>query len=235
MRMHRVRGALLTLGVWTAASAAAFGQFQWHVVVNNGDVVPGDVQNRTFNSYNQPSLNVDRLVVFRARSKGGMGNQPAHGVYTRDMASGGPIEVVFDRYTNVPAPNNTGSAFTEPPAFPRIDMWTPTAASRGVHQPVWKYQIDSETKSLAGTTGIYVDLAETLITGASNIGMPIDYQTGFPYGDVFLVPGTDGLRFDVFPGAPAVTDGATIDGPPSPSRGTTPRARRAGPASTTAT
>lgn len=223
MSMHRIRGALLTLGVWAAASAAASGQFQWHVVVNNGDVVPGDVLGRTFNSYNQPSLNVDRLVVFRARSKGGMGNQPAHGIYTRDMASGGPITVVFDRNTNVPEPNNLGSAFTEPPAFPRIDMWTTTSASRGVHQPVWNYQVDPVTESRAGTTGIYVDLAGSLITGASNVGMPIDYQTGFPYGDVFLVPGSGGLRFDVFPGAPAVTDGATIAFKGNYTEGTTSR------------
>ena len=45
--------------------------FDWQVVVNNGVKAPGD--DRKFNSYNPPSLNVDRLVVFRARTKGGMG------------------------------------------------------------------------------------------------------------------------------------------------------------------
>ena len=46
--------------------------FDWQIVVNNGVKAPGD-EERKFNSYNPPSLNVDRLVVFRARTKGGMG------------------------------------------------------------------------------------------------------------------------------------------------------------------
>ena len=50
----------------------------WQIVVNNGDIVPGD--SRNFNSYNQPSLSMDGFVVFRARSQGGTGGEPAHGV-----------------------------------------------------------------------------------------------------------------------------------------------------------
>jgi hypothetical protein len=41
------------------------------VVVNNGVLVPGS--ERTFNSYNQPSVNASGLIVFRARSQGGKG------------------------------------------------------------------------------------------------------------------------------------------------------------------
>jgi hypothetical protein len=48
--------------------------------VNNAVTVPGDT--RKFNSYNQPSVNINRLVVFRARSKGGMSGEPAHGVFS---------------------------------------------------------------------------------------------------------------------------------------------------------
>ncbi len=116
----------------------------WQVVVNNSVVVPGDT--RPFNSYNQPSLNVNQLVVFRGRSKAGEEGtgEPAHGIFLRDMLAGTPVTTLFDRTTPVPQPNNLlapNSAgpvtFTEPPAFPRIDMWSNTVASRGSHQPVW--------------------------------------------------------------------------------------------------
>lgn len=176
---------------------------QWRVVVNNGVTVPGDT--RTFNSYNQPSLNVDRLVVFRGRSKGGMGGgsgEPAHGVYRRDMACNAPITVVLDRRSRVPEPNNLGATFIEPPSFPRIDMWSQTVVSRGVHPPAWRYIIDDDSETRAGTTGIYADPFGPLITAQSNLG-------DVPTFTFFQAPG-DEVRFDVFPGAPSVTDGATI-------------------------
>ena len=185
--------------------------FDWQVVVNNGVKPPGETI-RTFNSYNQPSLNVDRLVVFRARTKGGMGGggmgqQPVHGVFTRDMSvAGAPVMRLFDRKTAVPQPNNLGSMFIEPPSFPRIDMWSGTVASRGNHQPVWEYllSVGSETKTRAGTTGIYTNPFGPLIAGTSNLGAVPD----FPF---FAVPGiAPAIKFDVFPGAPAVTDGATV-------------------------
>ena len=121
--------------------------FDWQIVVNNGVKVPVEGDNRKFNSYNPPSLNVDRLVVFRARTKGGMGGQPVHGVFTRDMAvAETPVTTIFDRKTAVPQPNNILwppnnllTRFIEPPSFPRIDMWSDTVASRGNHQPVWSY------------------------------------------------------------------------------------------------
>ena len=79
--------------------------FTWSTVVNNGDYVPTDLCDpavppspscRTFNSYNQPSVNADRRVVIRARSRGGQGlGEPAHGVYIRDMAAVGPVVRLF--------------------------------------------------------------------------------------------------------------------------------------------
>lgn len=177
-------------------------EFKWQVVVNNGVMVPNDERN--FNSYNEASVNVNQLVVFRARSKGGMGGEPAHGVFIRDMAQGTPIMTVFDRTTRLPQPNNLGGTFREPPSFPRIDMWTGTIASRGNHRPAWRYGLQggfSETR--AGTTGIYTNPFGILITGISNLGE----TPGFSF---FGVPGLDQTKFDVFPGAPAVTGGGTI-------------------------
>ena len=190
--------------------------FDWQVVVNNGVKPPGETI-RTFNSYNQPSLNVDRLVVFRARTKGGMGGggmgqQPVHGVFTRDMSvAGAPVMRLFDRKTAVPQPNNIlwppnylPTTFIEPPSFPRIDMWSDTVASRGNHQPAWMYLLSDVTETRAGTTGIYTNPFGPLITGTSNLGAVPDF-------DFFAVPGiAPAIKFDVFPGAPAVTDGATV-------------------------
>ena len=50
-------------------------EFDWQTVVNNGVKAPGDA--RTFDSFNPPSLNVERLVVFRARTKGGRADSPS--------------------------------------------------------------------------------------------------------------------------------------------------------------
>ncbi len=175
--------------------------FKWQVVVNNGVVVPGDT--RTFNSYNQPSVNVNRLVVFRARSKGGTTGEPAHGIFYRNMRLGTELKTLFDRNTLVPQPNDLSSTFAEPPAFPRIDMWSNTMASRGGHQPDWNYFLPDGTETRAGTAGIYTNPFGDLITGASNLGIVPDF--GF-----FAVPGTGGIKFDVFPGAPAITDRSTL-------------------------
>ncbi len=112
--------------------------FDWTTVVNNNDEMPGAPGQRTFNSYNQPSVNLDGLVVFRARSKGGdKQGPPTHGIYTRDMLMGGPIVRILDRTTLVPEPNNLGTRFVETPSFPRIDMGSDTIATRGNHQPAW--------------------------------------------------------------------------------------------------
>jgi len=194
-------GLQFGIGDLSAQVTAPNPTFTWQVVVNNGVVVPGDT--RSFNSYNQPSVNVDGLVVFRARSKGGASGQPAHGVYLRDMALKTNVVRLFDRRTLVPDPNNLGAAFTEPPSFPRIDMWSATAASRANHRPTWRYLLTDGTESRAGTSGIYTNPFGELMTGASVLG-------AVPTFGFFAVPDIDGLRFDVFPGAPAVTDTNTI-------------------------
>ncbi len=186
--------------------------YDWQIVVNNGVVAPGDT--RTFNSYNPPSLNLKQLVVFRGRTKGGMqggGGEPTHGVFVRDMATGTDVTTVFDRKTAVPQPNNivyapddTPASFIEPPAFPRIGMWWDTIATRANHQPVWTYLPEGGTETRSGTTGVYTNPFGSLITGASNLGAVPDFS-------FWSVPGTNPpVRFDVFPGAPSVTDGLTI-------------------------
>ena len=188
--------------VTTESKPVSSGTLQWQVVVNNSVLVPGDTRN--FNSYNQPSVNANRMVVFRARSKGGSTGEPAHGVFVRDMALGTPLVVVFDRNTTVPQPNNTGATFNEPPSFPRIDISSNTIASRGNFQPVWGYFLeDGLTAARAGTTGIFTNPFGLLVTGASNLGSVPDFS-------FFEVPGTNGIKFDVFPGAPSITDGDII-------------------------
>ncbi len=219
-----------------SAMAAPPVSFNWSTVVNNGDYMPTKTCDpaaanpttppcKTFNSYNQPSVNGKGLVVFRARSKGGegggggegetaagiaddggseAGNQPVHGVYTRDMSvAGNPIVKILDRKTDVPQPNNLGTKFVEPPSFPRIDIGSNTIATRGNHQPVWRYTLPDGSETRAGTTGIYTNPFGDLITGASKLGSVPDFS-------FFEVPEVPLLPFDVFPGSPAVTGGNTI-------------------------
>jgi hypothetical protein len=240
MNTRKVQLALTVLGVATLAITAAGGQavppaspwFAWSTVVNNNDVMPPT--SKPFNSYNQPSVNQRGLVVIRARSRGGQGdsggqgvggsgteqgNQPVHGIYTRDMSVlGSRIVRILDRKTEVPQPNNAHyppsnpllTTFIETPSFPRIDILSNTIATRGNHQPVWIYEVgtDPETgepiETRAGTTGIYTNPFGNLITGASKLGAVPDFE-------FFAVPGLDPpTMFDVFPGAPAVTGDSTI-------------------------
>jgi hypothetical protein len=187
---------------------------------------------RPFNSYNPPSVNEDGLVVFRARSRGGQGetnghngaadddqngngsnggsgtehgNQPVHGIYTRDMSVyGSSIIRILDRKTEVPDPNNLGTTFVETPSFPRIDKNSATIATRGNHQPVWRYGEEGD-ETRAGTTGIYTNPFRELITGASKLGNVSDFS-------FFEVPEPEfpGTLFEVFPGSPSVTKGNII-------------------------
>lgn len=193
----------------TADSKFHDADVKWQTVVNNGDLMPtaacqADAANcRTFNSYNQPSLNAKKRVVFRARSKGGKGGEPVHGVYTKDMSQAGPIVRVLDRDTEVPQPNNLSAVFIEPPSFPRIDSVTDMIATRGNHKPVWEYTLADGSDTKVGTTGIYTNPFGPLITGASKLGAVNEFA-------FFEVPEFPGTPFDVFPGSPAVTQGATI-------------------------
>ena len=116
--------------------------FTWATVANSAVVIP-DGDGRTFNSFNQPSVNSTGMVVLRGRSKGGQNQgEPLRGIYSRQMGGkAGPLMTVFDTETEVPQPNNiyySGQlgTFTEFPAFPRIGMDNNTMVSRGQSKPV---------------------------------------------------------------------------------------------------
>ncbi len=187
----------------TAVADEKESVFQWNTVINNSDVMP-PLETRNFNSYNPPSVNTRGMVVVRARSRGGPPLGPAtHGIYMRDMGlADSEIVRVLDRTSPVPEPNNLGSTFVETPSFPRIDMHTNTIATRGNHQPVYQYGSDDD-ETRAGTTGIYSNPHGELITGAAKLGHVPGY--GF-----FGVPDYNGVTFEVFPGAPTVTDGNIV-------------------------
>lgn len=182
---------------------------EWIQVVNNQSVVPG-TDSKTFNSYNQPSLNTAGYVVFRARAKG---PQPMSGIYARNMLAPGETIRIADRTTAVPAPNNLVAQFNEFPSIPRISMTSQTMATRGNSQPVWTYQVDG-TDTRVGTNGIFLNPGGNLITGVGLLGTvpppepPLLGQNYFPY---MAVPGVSPVtRFDVFPGSPAVAAGDLI-------------------------
>ena len=187
----------------TAVADEKESVFQWNTVINNDDLMPF-AQGRTFNSYNPPSVNTKGMVVVRARSRGGPPLGPAtHGIYMRDMGQAdSDIVRVLDRTTLVPGPNNLGTTFVETPSFPRIDMHTNTVATRGNHQPVFEYGPEDD-KTRAGTTGVYSNPHGELITGAAKLG----HVPGFEF---FGVPEQSNVNFEVFPGAPSVTNGNVI-------------------------
>jgi len=114
------------------------------------------------------------------------------------------------------------ATFNEFPSFPRMALTADAVATRGNHPPVWTYPVtgevtldaegeDEEETTRAGNTGAYVNLdarhaASPLVTGASKLGAVGD----FPF---FAVPGLTTATptpFDVFPGAPAITDSRII-------------------------
>jgi len=213
-------GAALAAAACGVAGAPPAPQPDWQVVVNNGFEIP-DNPGRVYNSYNPPSVNAEALVVFRARSTGQQ-QGPVSGIYVRDMATLDPIDKIADRDTEVPPPNNTEypvpggqgdttlATFNEFPSFPRIALTADAVATRGNHQPVWEYTLPDGSDTRAGTTGVYVNLdannpASPLVTGASLLG---DVPA---FSDIFAVPGVDpATKFDVFPGAPAITNAGVI-------------------------
>lgn len=206
-----------------ALAAPPTGLFNWITVVNKEDVMPNSASGRTFNSFNQPSVNADGLVVFRARSRGGPPEgPPTHGIYTRAMPKGAEqstlIKLVAGGDTAVPYPNNIEyppdnllTTFIEFPSIPRIAINTDAIATRGNHQPAWAYPLDSGDETRVGTNGIYVNLngldpaASELVSGATKLGGVSEFKA------IFQVPGAaPGTPFDVFPGAPAITDSNVI-------------------------
>lgn len=232
MKPNNVRLLLLAVAAYILSAAPLCGfaapssQQNWQVVVNNAFEIP-DNPGRFYNSYNPPSINSKKLVVFRARSTGRQ-QGPVSGIFARDMLMQAAIIKIGDRDSLVPQPNNTEypipggqgattlSSFNEFPAFPRIALVENSVATRGNHQPVWTYVIgiDPETgepiETRAGTTGVYVNLnankpLSPLITGASVLGAVAEFS------DRFAVPGiTPATRFNVFPGSPSITDDGVI-------------------------
>jgi hypothetical protein len=213
-----------------ASSPAVFAQrpddSPWVTVVNNNDIAPNSItldnpDGRPFNSFNQPSVNAMGLVVFRARTRGGPPlGPPTRGIYVRDMSGGdvaaSMIHTIAGGGDEVPAPNNVTyppdellSYFIEFPSIPRIAPSSDAVATRGNHPAVWTFNLPDGTETRAGTSGVYVNLAagdtsSELVTGASRLG-------AVPGFEMFRVPGTDPpLAFDVFPGAPSITDDGTI-------------------------
>ena len=175
----------------------------WTTVANNGMTMPGS--NVVFNSYNQPSINVNGTVVFRARSKGGSGGTPVHGIYLykpgKSLSS--QLTLIFDKNSLVPPPNNTNATFIEFPSFPRIDQLTDSIVTRGASQPVLTYLLGDGKETKAGTSGIYVQRAgqstKATLTAASQLGNVPGYS-------LFAVPGIDpATKFDQFPGAPSIS------------------------------
>ena len=193
-----------TMTITALAAPKPDTPLEWTTVVNNNDLIP-PLELRTFNSYNQPSVNTEGLVVMRARSRGGPPLGPAtHGIYTRDMSiADSEIVRILDRSTPVPQPNNLGTKFVETPSFPRIDMHSATIATRGNHSPVHRYQLDDDSETRAGTTGIYTNAFGVLTTGAAKLG----HVPGFAY---YGVPEFGDIAFEVFPGSPSITNGNTI-------------------------
>jgi hypothetical protein len=213
------RTAIATMvAVALASMAGAAHAADWITAANHGMVAPGGDPLATFRSYNQPSLNEDGVMAFRARSRPDSGAQ-VDGVYVVDLVSVAPVLKLLLRGDEVPQPNNTDynglpASFVEFPSTPRIDPTSTLVASRGQHEPVWTYMLgDAETR--VGTSGIYA-FADALAPSAplvagSLLGAAVEPDQVTPSFPWFAVPGTfAGTRFDQFPGSPAPLDGRYI-------------------------
>jgi hypothetical protein len=206
-RHNRIITAAVTaalLGLPAAAGSEA--AFDWQVVTDNTIEIP-DFVGRTLNSYNDPSVNSNGLVIFRARSTGKQGG-PIRGIFARDMAEGLPIEIAYLAQAEVPWPNNTAyrsdaGRFNEFPSFARVDAGSPTIVTRGQSQPTWGFEVDGE-EARVGTSGIFVHFKGQQLTAMTQLGA----VPGFEY---YAVPGAPVYtRFEQFPGAPSVMDRDTI-------------------------
>ena len=192
----------------------------WRKIANANDYIPGVLpSDRNFNSFNQPSVNGNGLVVFRGRSEG-HGKGPVSGIFKYDTLQDSPmIELVAaqsapaqNSSTLVPQPNNQGVFFIEFPAFPRVSLKKNNIATRGLHQPSWIWTNSENAEELVGTNGVYVQLekAKQLATGANLHGsVPADFSSDYdvPYSNG---KHDSGVRFSMFPGAPSITDNNII-------------------------
>ncbi len=203
--MHKRKLLAFTAAIMAApliAAPAMSAPYVFQTVANSGDTMPPT--DKTFNSFNQPSINAGCLVVFRARSKGK--SQPVRGIYKREVCSSpGPIRKIVAVGEQVPQPNNTSAPFNEFPAFPRMQISGEWVATRGQSRPVWEYTLPDGSDTRVGTAGIYVEKSGgALKTAESLLG-------AVPAFSQFAVPGAPpGTRFDQFPGAPSPANGKFV-------------------------
>jgi len=220
MKLHNIRRVLLAISLTTTALAAAPASAQaidWNTAVNNATVAPGGTPGAKFISYNQPAINDQGVMVFRARSRVDTGSPLDSGVYRLDLI-GGLLEKLAIGGDVVPEPNNTDingllATFNEFPSTPRIDPGSALAVTRGQHKPVWSFLLADGSETRIGTAGIFAwaDSGAAGRTGASLLGAAVEEDQvtlTFPW---FSVPGTVfGTRFDQFPGSPAASNGRYI-------------------------
>ena len=195
----------IAIGIGLAlASASLWAEpVPWVTVANNGANAPGTTQ--SFNSYSQPSLNAQGLVVFQGRTAG---PNVVRGIYARDMVGASPVMKITAAGETVPPPNNLAAVFNSFPSLPRIDVTAPHIAFRGQSQPVYRYLLADGTETRVGTSGIYATPTAALTTGASLLGAVV--ESGAPSYPYFAVPGAPPLtRFDQFPGSPGL-DGPSV-------------------------
>ncbi len=218
-------GACASAGFAFKATASPQGALSselppWKRITTSEDGIPGTDKN--FGSFNQPSVNRNGVVVFRARSVGAP--NPVSGIFLRRMgAEGQPIEQIFVRGSEVPEPNNSDeqepgkgsgsepTGFIEFPSIPRIDADSEIVATRGNSTPVWIYPLEDGSETRVGTTGVYVSENGVVSTAMSQLGAVRDATTGelvFPWYQVPDAP--EGTRFDVFPGSPSIANGRYI-------------------------
>lgn len=141
-----------------------------------------------------------------ASGGGNGGGKFVSGIYERNMSvTDAPIEKILDRKSVVPYPNNTGATFNEFPSIPRIAMDSGMIATPGESAPVYEYTLPDGTDTRAGTAGIYMsDGPSDTFTAMAQLGSVSLFS-------FWQVPGTEGTKFDQFPGAPAVTVDGTAD------------------------
>ncbi|MEY5033541.1 MAG: hypothetical protein RL354_2572, partial [Planctomycetota bacterium] len=201
-------------------------------IAGSNDDIPGT--DKKFGSFNQPSVNRNGVVVFRARSVGS--SSPVSGIFLRRMgADGQPTTPLYLRGGVVPEPNNSDefepgdgegegelagegggepestTGFREFPSIPRIDADSEVIATRGISTPVWVYALEDGSETRVGTTGVFVWSGGTQSTAMSQLGAVRDAATGAVVFPEYSVPGApEGTRFDMFPGSPAVADGRYI-------------------------
>ncbi len=191
----------------------------WARVANRNDVIPGTEQPFTF--FSEPSVNRLGAVVFR----GANGQTSSHplapvnplaGVYLRLMGSADqPVQMLFQRGTEVPAPNNVENpplsghlaGFREFPGFPRIDADALMATARGSSGAVWRFYLPDGEEVREGTSGVFATSNGSRYTVCNMLGDAFDPDTLDMTFPQFGVPNEhEGTAFTGFPGTSTVGD-----------------------------